>query len=182
MYYDDPYDPNLENDYDDAGDNVSVSEMSKLSSVHSLKKYDQKNKKLFDEFKTTDRNYHSVKRDVNGKVVSVELYDTSITPGTRIRDATSGATHLNLKLGSSDEDLFFKVKIATGEKGFGQEAHTFFFESPEVYERYTGATVSQETKEKWLKKNIDAKYNTYEKTKKRKVATHEISSESELVA
>jgi hypothetical protein len=148
MYFDDPNDPNLENDYDNT-DNNSVYSVDTFTTVNSTK---HKHKKLLNEIKLQDKNYHSIKRVINKRVTKVELYSTGTTPTCFIRHAIYGDRYSNYRVGSRDEDMFFKVKIATCEKAFGNESATFFFDTPEQYEKQTGTIVSIDSKSKWQAK------------------------------
>jgi hypothetical protein len=76
--------------------------------------------------------------------------------GHTIRNAVSGFKYVGDMVGSKSEDLYFKVKLATGEAGI--EGATLFYESPEQYENHQFNKLSQTTKEKWHNKFISAKY------------------------
>lgn len=151
MYYDDPFDPNLENDYDDPPLNDDM-----LSMISGSVGTD-KGKKInpLDIFNTGDKGHRRIIRRINRKRTSIDVYSTDMVPGGKIRDAISGARSSNMKVGRSDESLFFKVKISTAEHGIGKEDTTLYFDSPEQYERHMGATVSQPQKDAWLKVNIE---------------------------
>jgi len=66
---------------------------------------------------------------------------TSDGVGTRIRDAETGEYYPN-KVGSKDEDLFFKVAIATGEFTSANGSNTLFYCSPQHYENHLYTTVN----------------------------------------
>jgi len=66
---------------------------------------------------------------------------TSDGVGTRIRDAETGEYYPN-KVGSKDEDLFFKVAIATGECTSANGSNTLFYCSPQHYENHLYTTVN----------------------------------------
>lgn len=116
----------------------------------SLSTYKKKQRNLWNSVNSTDKNYHKVKKVLNDKKTEIGIYSTSNTPGTMIRDAIHGSACSPFRVGSKDEDLFFKVKIATGEVGGNSE--TFFFDSPEQYERHLHGTIAQPIKEKWTNK------------------------------
>jgi len=61
-----------------------------------------------------------------------EVYSSGCT-GSQIRNAVTGE-YTPYIVGSSDEDMFFRVINSTGE--MGQEPQTFFYISPEQYEHH----------------------------------------------
>lgn len=73
---------------------------------------------------------------------------TSSGVGTRIRDAETGEYYPN-KVGSKDEDLFFKVAIATGECTSANNSNTLFYCSPQHYENHLYSTVDPLLIESW---------------------------------
>lgn len=105
--------------------------------------------------KQGDEGYHCVYRKVNGQQVKVDFYETSGTPHMYIRDALTG-NRLPFRTGTSDEDLFFSVRFATGETK-SRDASNLFYDNPEQYERHFYTTVSHQTKEAWLQKVIEAR-------------------------
>jgi hypothetical protein len=141
MYYDDPYDPTLENDYD-----TSESVMSNNITLDSRTK---KFKKFMEDAKNEDKGYCKIRRNN----VDVELYAGFTNPGSRIRGAITGVKFDQYKVGTKDEYLFFKVGIMTGEKGLRGNS-LFFFDSPEQYEKHTKSNVDTVTKSKWAERNM----------------------------
>lgn len=90
----------------------------------------------FDKVKKMDRGYNFVfrkvpRRDGRLRNKKIEFYSSSGT-GNRIRDAETGNYTSNL-VGSKDEDLFFKVILATGECKSSNGSSTLFFSSPQHY-------------------------------------------------
>jgi len=152
MYYDDAFDPTLENDFDVPQFDETYSIANSVTTMNSnTKKY----LKQLELLKMQDKDFRKIDRYFNGKKKSIELYATNSTPGTRIRDATSGSRINNAKVGCRDEDMFYKVAICTCEKGISPiDSNIFFFDSPEQYERITGSTVSQQDKSSWKEKRI----------------------------
>jgi len=152
MYYDDAFDPTLENDFDVPQFDETYSIANSVTTMNSnTKKY----LKQLELLKMQDKDFRKIDRYFNGKKKSIELYATNSTPGTRIRDATSGSRINNAKVGCRDEDMFYKVAICTCEKGISPiDSNIFFFDSPEQYERITGSTVSQQDKSSWEEKRI----------------------------
>lgn len=110
------------------------------------------NKNLMMEIKRMDKGYNKLRRLVktpNGKKkISVEVYSSGDT-GSNIRDAITGQFYSS-KVGSAEEDGFFKVCIATGE--ILNQRRLFFFSSPSDYERVFLTTLQEEIKIAWSKK------------------------------
>lgn len=75
----------------------------------------------------------------------IRVYTSS---GTKIRDAETGEYYPN-KLGSNDEDLFFKVIIATGECKSKNGSSTLFYCSPQHYENHLLTHVEPERVASW---------------------------------
>ena len=102
------------------------------------------------------------------KIKRIRVF-TSSGVGTRIRDAETGEYYPN-KVGSKDEDLFFKVAIATGECNSANGSNTLFYCSPQHYENHLYSTVDPERIALWedkrdarlkeLKKEIRPKFDT----------------------
>jgi len=144
MYYDDPYDPNLENDIDEY--DLSDSQSNQSSSDNT---YGKKQRKLLDDVKASDPGYFKIKREVNFKKVKIELYADPITPGRSIRNAVTGVRQTGFKVGSRDELIFYKVALKTGEKGLRGQGPILFYDSPEQYERHMHVTCDERTKADW---------------------------------
>lgn len=149
MYYDDPYDPTLENDYD-----IPQSVESDSITVDSRIR---KTRKLMEDLKNEDRGYCKVKRpspDPNkfGITTDVELYCGSLVPGAKIRGAITGVKFNQYRVGTKDEYMFFKINMATGEKGLRGNT-VFYFDTPEQYERHMRCTLDTACKEKWEERN-----------------------------
>lgn len=150
--YDDNFSPIYENDVDDI--------QQQDQSQNKLKK--NKSKKPLDAFKKLDSSYVSFNRivmdekDQQGnkkKLVNIECYKSC---GTLIKDAISGISYKNMLIGSPSEDLFFKVRMCTFEKDTGNEMMTFFYSSPEAYERHQYKILDQRVKDKWTEKYNNA--------------------------
>jgi hypothetical protein len=89
-----------------------------------------------------------------GNRFNIEMYMTKNQPGTIIRHAVSGIREKNMRVGRRDEYAYFKVAHTIG--GCGQDRYgNLFYNSPEEYERHFHTTVSQQTKEKWLNRNME---------------------------
>ena len=153
MYHDDPYDPTLETNYDVPG--YAASEYSDATSVTSRVK---RNRQMAEELTNEDKGYCKVKRNKiqgnpNSSFVEIDLYSGSDNLGSKIRGAITGSKYGEFKVGSKDEYLFFKVCIATGEKGL-RGNKTFFFDNPEQYEKHMRCVVDHNVKSAWADRNI----------------------------
>ena len=112
--------------------------------------------KMLDDLKGQDNGYYNTKnssrRDVYNKIKhQVEMYSSG-DRGTLIRDAITGYRYRVL-VGSVDEDLFFKVKMCSGDFG-NKEALTLFYSSPEDYQRHQKVDLGQEVKARWVAKKV----------------------------
>jgi hypothetical protein len=132
MYYDDNYNPVEPNDYDDL---------------------EKKFKKDTNEFLNQDKGFNVITRKVvsnkTGRMKSknINIYTSSVT-GTKIRDAENGQ-YYNNKVGSKDEDFFFKVILATGECKSANSSSTLFYCSPQHYMNHLHSEVSSDIITGW---------------------------------
>lgn len=136
--------------YGYADDDEIYSHSSDMSMTKNMKKNlleMNKSDKNFIQLKRTNKSFYSREETV-GVFGSGEV-------GTSIRDAKTGVRNFVHKVGSAEEDLYFKVMISTGETG--QNPVTLFFNTPEEYERHMFSEVSTETKQRWHAKNFAAK-------------------------
>jgi hypothetical protein len=128
MEYDDRYTPLEANDYDDLNHNQQ----------NALKKA-----------QILNRGYHKIMKNilVNNKNKKIELgvYGSGSSE-SQIRNAETGE-YYKYKVGTMDEDLFFKVMISTGEVPSGPL--TLFYDSPEHYERHQYLELDDLTKKRW---------------------------------
>lgn len=162
MPFDDPFSMNEDDFQEIPNMHESYSVSSYQSTVNSKKK---KLKQQTDMMKNQDKGYRKYNLTVNRKRIEVDAYSTGMNPGTKIRDAVTGAKDSRYKVGSSDEDLFVKVRMmglchAEFSNDPNKTETTLFYYSPEQYERHMHTTVSQEFKEKWQEKYMKqlAKY------------------------
>lgn len=106
----------------------------------------------------------------DGKIKNKRIYVfPSGVVGTRIRDAETGEYYPN-KVGSKDEDLFFKVIISTGECNSANCSNKLFYFSPQHYENHLCTDVHPDKVAEWeakhdarlkeLKKDIRPNFNT----------------------
>ena len=115
------------------------------SELLNLKKADRGFNKIF----------RKVQRESNDKIIfkKIELYTTGGT-GSNIRDGETGE-YYSEKVGTKQEDLYFKVSLATGECKSLNGSTTLFYLSPEHYERHLYVELDNETKLNWEdKKNV----------------------------
>ena len=142
-FVEDPYIKNIDAMLDD-----DITYVTQTSTVAT--NFRGKNNKFSNDYKTLDKGYRSLIRIVNGKKVKIQMYVTSYNPGTMIRDAVSGVRTTGFRVGSSNEDYFFKVKLATGE--LGRDAGHLYFETPSQCEKYLRLKLSDAVKQKWKSK------------------------------
>lgn len=146
--YVDPYDP----EDDGEGDFQEVFQDYNQDDDTTISSYKKKQRKLWNSLNSVDKDYRKAFRTIKGKKTEIGMYSTSSTPGTMIRDAIHGKKCAPFRVGSRDEDLFFKVKLSTGD--ISRNSDTFYFDSPEQYERHLMDTISQPIKEAWTNKFI----------------------------
>jgi hypothetical protein len=131
MEYDDRYAPLESNVYDDSNNK----QQSALKNVKSL-----------------NRGYHKLVRSivVNNNKKKVEKVEIGVygsgSQESPIRNAETGE-YYKYKVGTMDEDLFFKVMVSTGEVLSGPL--TLFYDSPEHYERHQYLELDTLTKKRW---------------------------------
>lgn len=121
----------------------------------------KKNKKTIDDIKKLDSGYHKIKLMMNRKRVSIEYYETNITPGSRIRDAITGIKYKDYRVGTTSEYLFFKVCNVLPETK-SRNSHILFFDDPVQYERHFKCELDQKIKDEWKEKR-DLEWSNYEK-------------------
>jgi hypothetical protein len=142
--------------YDD--ENSSINGFSVSSNI-------KRQRKLREEYKRSDKGYLKLYRKINHKRTSIEAYKTPYTPDSKIRNACTGS-YQNFRVGSTDEYMFYKVSLATGETE--QEPAHLYYDNPEQYERHFQTTVPQEEKEKWTLRYRAEQYNQMEIEKMKK--------------
>lgn len=122
-----------------------VSSPSSESSTNAAKK---RNRNMLDNYKKSDLGYNQVSNG-RGKR-KLEYYSTSYIPGARIRNAITGGTYENYKVGHVHEDLFFKVSYA-GESS-NQSVNVMYYDDPDQFERHMEVNLSDSVKTAWLSK------------------------------
>ena len=111
-------------------------------------------KNMQNDIKAMDKGYFKIKKTVTLdddrlKKVNIELYCSGDT-GSYIRNAITGY-RLPFFVGSKDEDLFFKTGISSGET---RNAGSFFYDSPEQFEKHQYITLPLRIKETWNQKRL----------------------------
>lgn len=116
--------------------------------------------KILEEIKKENKGYYSWKKRIPGcKPLKIETYSSG-DRGTIIKNAITGECYKNCFVGSKNEDLFFTVKMSTGEFN-GRLGPKLFYSTPEEYENHMKVIVSDETKQKWFEKyNLRNKNST----------------------
>jgi len=112
-------------------------------------------RKLVEEAKKMDRGYNLIYRNFTNKKghlvrTPIGIY-TSGGTDSQIRDAETGAYYSHL-VGSADEDLYFKVILATGECKSKNGSSTLFYSSPRHYMSHLNNEVSEDTLQLWEEK------------------------------
>ena len=122
---------------------------------------EQEQKKKLD-IKNFDKNYEKYKIPFNvvwknGKVhkkLTIEKYGSG-QQGVRIRNAVTGMSCPHL-VGSSAEDLYFKVVDSTAHHGRNYPL-MLFYDTPEQYENHQFVTVDTNVKKVWYEKCLAAR-------------------------
>jgi hypothetical protein len=134
MFFEDQYHPTTENDYDDT------------------------RAKVIDDIKSTDPGYCKIFRHVpksNGKMklTKIEMYSSG-DANSNIRDAVTGKYYC-YKVGSKDENFFFKVALSTGECKCKNGSNTFYYSSPEEFYSHLHIKPNAIHIEQWNEKKIN---------------------------
>ncbi len=109
-------------------------------------------KKIMSNVYQSNKGFHLIKRQSKDKKPhNVEVF-VSGDQGSTIRNAISGSYYYGDKVGSKQEDLYFKVSISTGE--LGKEPVILFYDTPEQYERHMYTVVDPVSKQLWLEKQM----------------------------
>ncbi len=134
MEYDDRFNANINNDFDN--DKLTLQDI----------KY-----KL-------DKRYHVINKQIlfnkdYKKNIKIELHGSGDV-GTTIRDAETGKYYKGHLVGSSDEDLYFKISHSVPSiNNEYRESLTLFYISPEHYERHQYVNLNESVKQRWYTKN-----------------------------
>jgi len=122
-------------------------------SRNTIGTYRQNQRKNMDDYKMIDKGFRKTTILNHGKLVDIEYYLTSNTPGARARDAVTGA-RFDIRVGSNEEHNLFKVGCAIGVPD--NDFTLLFYESPDAYEKHMLHPISQEHKESWRNKRAIA--------------------------
>ena len=133
----------------DLAENITMVDNFSDSDSNTSNQVSRKQKKMLEDIKKMDKGYHKIYRMIDNKKKSIEFYSTSIFPGSKIRGAIGGSYYPGFKVGSKDEDIFFKIAFSTGEC---KDNNICFFDTPEQYENHMHVTLDQTIKEKWYEK------------------------------
>lgn len=138
--------------------------------------YDEDEVNMLEKTKRQDRGYNviyrrALRKDGRRYNKKIEIYTSSGT-GNRIRDAETGA-YLNYIVGSSDEDLFFKVMLATGECTSANGSYTLFYTSPQHYANHLLCEVDPKIAATWEEKR-DARLIEIKRSKSKKFESVEV--------
>jgi hypothetical protein len=122
---------------------------------------EQEQKKKLD-IKNLDKKYEKYKIPFNAtwkdgkfhKTLTVEIYGSG-QQGARIRNAVTGMSCSDL-VGSSSEDLYFKVIDSTARHGRNYPL-ILFYDTPEQYENHQFVKVGTNVKEVWYEKCLAAR-------------------------
>jgi hypothetical protein len=106
------------------------------------------------EFKSLDKGYNKIYKlgtvlGRNGKYKQkkIEFY-TSGDRGTRIRDAITGI-YYNDKVGSFNENKFFKVSLATGQCTSKNGSHMLYYKTPQQHMTHFATQLNPDIIQKW---------------------------------
>jgi len=125
------------------------------TAISSRFENNNKVKKIMNNVYQSNKGFHLIKRQSKDKKShNVEIF-VSGDQGSTIRNAISGSYYHGHRVGSKQEDLYFKVSISTGE--LGRESVVLFYDTPEQYERHMYVTVEPESKQAWLEKQMNVK-------------------------
>jgi hypothetical protein len=112
--------------------------------------FDTKHKKAMNDLQSTNKHFHKeikrIRLKTGRKSISIEYYSSGPI-NTTITHALSGVKEYGFLVGSSHEDLFFKVCTSTGK-----EPLTLFYYSPEEFEKHQSTQLSDNVKNKWREK------------------------------
>ena len=88
-----------------------------------------------------------LRESVGRSHVQIPVYETSLTPNHRIKNAITGLTTPH-RVGTHAESLYFKVCWATGIEG-RREPINLFFETPAEFEKHFMETLTDDVKSYW---------------------------------
>ena len=129
--------------------------MSNDSSANDHENASVNDNNELNKFKNLDKNFYVITRKAPFERKGVFMYKkkkigvyTSSSVGNKIRNAETGE-YYNYLVGSKYEDMFFSVRLSTGECNGKNAAATLFFTSPQHYTSYLYNDVSEDVVESW---------------------------------
>jgi len=173
MYYDEYYNNDLLSESTESEDEEMV--LFKNKHLHKIKRrmYDEKKDRMV---MRTIHVYSS--GDVGNVILNAEygtkyqfaknlatgeynrfdsIYDLTNVPSIQPRNFDKKV--IRQKVGSFDEDIYFKVMICTGENKMKNEPITLFYHTPEQYENHFQIEIPMKEKKRWAKKRRDLMQN-----------------------
>jgi hypothetical protein len=126
-----------------------------LENASDLSLDSSSNKQKVNNLLNDPRSFRVKIKDHSGFVKNITLFSTGPF-GSTIRNAVTGIKYVGDMVGTQSEDLYFKVRFATGESGI--EAATLFYDNPEQFEKHQFQDLSQNIKKNWHDKFLDVKY------------------------
>lgn len=170
----------LEMDYwkDETEEPVYCSDSVSLSTVSTQDSEVNKNKvkTRFGVSYKNDKHYFKIKSRKKG-APSITGFSTTMLPGATIRNGVTGYLECDYagkpiyKVGTKDENLFFKANISVN--GITEEPRILFYDNPEQYERHFKVNLSIDTKKRWQKK-YNQRLRVIEKSKNTAGYYHEV--------
>jgi len=138
----------FQEELNDLAENITMDHYSD-SETSASNEVSRKQRKMLEDIKKLDKGYNKINVMLNNKKKSIEFYSTSIFPGSKIRGAIGGSYYPGFKVGSRDEDLFFKIACSTGDC---KNSNICFFDTPEQFENHMHISIEQSVKERWYEK------------------------------
>jgi hypothetical protein len=111
------------------------------------------NENIMKDQKSLDLGYNKIwgfieRSDGSWKRSKIEVYTTGGI-GSNIRNAETGEYYKEI-VGSKDEDLYFKMKMSTGELTSKNGSNTLFYTSPDHCMRHLHIEIPQDIINSWL--------------------------------
>jgi len=153
--YNEEYLPDDAEDYFDPSD-ISIEESSSIDTEL------RDRRKITEIHKRMDKDYYSYKRKVFGedgmRMEKVEVYSSPLITNGLIRNAVTGI-RMEHRVGSKYEDLYFRVidVHSNNHTPINDLPRKLFYNNPEQCERHLQITISNDVKEKWSQKNLNAR-------------------------
>tara|TARA_B100001093_G_scaffold76612_3_gene67485 strand:- start:9559 stop:10134 length:576 start_codon:yes stop_codon:yes gene_type:complete len=107
----------------------------------------KKNKKIKKKKVKHDKQDKGLRKIKTKEGENLVYFATSMLPGNSVRDAVYGTYIHEDKVGSINEDLYFKVAYA--DNGSKQNVDKLFYDNPEQFENHMKTTVPTYIKQDW---------------------------------